>query len=315
MPEAILPIVIAEERIRSVVQAIIFLPEDALFIERVNTEVEVERCRVVNGAVLIRGRVIINVPFKTGRLESRTGFLVSGPRTVCGDIRHCTAFIPFSLIANLPAAQEGDQCQILTACVTDLILDPIEGSPSGLLGLSGGPRTDVTNERVGSVGTLNTTETLGIAGARRPVRQRGMSGELGETTGTRAISGRRGRVGAFEVSGRMSGQREFSGNFGMTGNRGSGCCEASGRCGTTGNRWGRRTSGQVEALETTGNLDTTGTVVAAGLTGDPDQSGATERLLAVAEICIRFRVTREQTVDVRATFPPTERFVTFPDFR
>jgi len=47
-------------------------------------------------------------------------------RIVCGDIRHCTAFIPFRLFIEIPGAMEGDNCTIVEACVlgeVDTLLD------------------------------------------------------------------------------------------------------------------------------------------------------------------------------------------------
>lgn len=124
MPEAVLPIIIGEERIRSVVEATIVLPGNVLRVEPPNTEVVVERCRPANGAVFVSGVVVINIPFKTGVRGARPPQATT--EVVCGDLRHCTAFIPFSLWTDFPSAQEGDECRILKACVVDLLIDRIE---------------------------------------------------------------------------------------------------------------------------------------------------------------------------------------------
>lgn len=303
MPDAILPIVIAEERVTTVVQAVIVLPEEALFIERINTQVEIDRCRVVNGAVLIRGRVIINVPFKTGRFGDESGGFLSRTRVVCGDLRHCTAFIPFSLIATVPGVLEGDQCRVLTACVIDLITDLMEGRERGLSGLSGfsgssGMSGSSSSGLTGTSGiptrvTATPVETLGTA------QTLGTMGMNGRTDG-RGRSGRNGNRG-------MTGNLGATGNLGLSGRRGS-----TGNCRTTG---GRGRTGNLEAsgsFESTGDL--TGTVVAAGWSGESDSTAGNDRLAITAEVCIRFRVTREETVDV-GNVRSTERFVTFPSFQ
>ncbi|HLO04193.1 MAG TPA: SPOCS domain-containing protein [Symbiobacteriaceae bacterium] len=122
MPEAVLPIIISEVQARTVVEATIVLPEEVLRVETANTQVQIDRCRVNNNSVFIAGRVIINIPFKTGTIDD-TGTGLGMTRTVCGDLRHCTAFIPFTVLTDVPGAQEGDQCRIIRACVRDLFID------------------------------------------------------------------------------------------------------------------------------------------------------------------------------------------------
>lgn len=316
MPDAILPIVIAEERVTTTVQAVIILPEEALFIERINTQVQVDRCRVVNGAVLINGRVIINVPFKTGNLSGQTGTILTQTRVICGDLRHCTAFIPFSVIANVPGVQEGDECRVLAACVIDLITDLLSAE---LLGL-GGP----TPVQASPIATLGITETLGtmdrtVSGDRRRSDRSGMSGR-------RDLSGNFGISDQFGMSGRRdgTGNRGRSGRFGTSDGLGlhanlglSGNFDQSGRFGTSRRCGGSGGRGRSDRFETSENFETTGSmsgsVIAAGVTGDVDDTGRNDRLAVTAEVCIRFRVTREETVDVRRV-QPMERFVTFPSF-
>lgn len=48
---------------------------------------------------------------------------VDCPEIITGDLRHVTAFIPFTLSAEVPGALDGDRCRILKACVSDLLID------------------------------------------------------------------------------------------------------------------------------------------------------------------------------------------------
>jgi hypothetical protein len=120
-----------------------------LRVEPANTTVEIERCRVADGTVLIAGRVIVNIPFKTGRDPSEMGEReendrsgrgrgnrgegrvmggrrLAEPEVVEGDLRHATAFIPFTLWRDVAGAQEGDMCRILSAGVVDLLFDQVD---------------------------------------------------------------------------------------------------------------------------------------------------------------------------------------------
>lgn len=150
MPEAVLPIVIADERVRTVVQATVVFPEVVLLFERANTLVLIDRCRVLNNAVVIQGRVVINVPYKTGAVTT-----ITEPTTVCGDLRHCTAFIPFTLLADVPGAADGDQCRIVRAGVADLLIDRAEVGTLGVVGMT---------EQTGTLGVGVTNGNNVVAG-------------------------------------------------------------------------------------------------------------------------------------------------------
>jgi hypothetical protein len=155
MPTAVLPIVTGEGQGKTVVQATICFPEPLLLVESANTKVEVERCRIGNSTAFVTGRVIVNIPFKT---QSSTD-TSNGATIVCGGIRHCTAFIPFELEIDLPGAQVGDQCRVLSACLTDLVLERI-----------GNDRLDVTAEVCVRVQTTRE-QTVDILGTVQPTNR------------------------------------------------------------------------------------------------------------------------------------------------
>jgi len=53
-------------------------------------------------------------------------------RVVCGDIRHCTLFIPFRLFIEIPGALEGDTCEVVEACVLGEVDSLIDDNNDGL---------------------------------------------------------------------------------------------------------------------------------------------------------------------------------------
>lgn len=62
--------------------------------------------------------MIKNIPFKTKKSESFLPADGRRIRIICGDIRHCTLFIPFKLFIEIPGAQPGDECEVVKAKVT-----------------------------------------------------------------------------------------------------------------------------------------------------------------------------------------------------
>lgn len=51
---------------------------------------------------------------------------------VCGDIRHCTLYIPFRLFVEIPGAREGDDCDVVEACVMGEVDTLIDDNDDGL---------------------------------------------------------------------------------------------------------------------------------------------------------------------------------------
>lgn len=117
MPDAVLPILVGEGSGQVLEDVEVCFPEQAVELGVIEKRVEVDRCEVIPGKVIIIGKVVKNIPFKTRcsgdcpRPESRR------TRVICGDLRHCTAFIPFKLFIEIPKAEEGDRCEVVEACV------------------------------------------------------------------------------------------------------------------------------------------------------------------------------------------------------
>ncbi|HYG58300.1 MAG TPA: SPOCS domain-containing protein [Symbiobacteriaceae bacterium] len=126
MPDAVLPLLVGEDSGQVLEDVEVTFPSPAVEIEEPSKRVEIERCETIPGKVIIVGRVVKNIPFKTA---SSSGFLPGeNPRVriVCGDLRHCTLYIPFRLFIEIPGTREGDNCEIVEACVlgeVDTLLD------------------------------------------------------------------------------------------------------------------------------------------------------------------------------------------------
>jgi hypothetical protein len=154
MPTAVIPVVIGEASGRTLVEATITFPEPVLLAEPARNVVEVQRCTPVSGSVIVVGRVVRDIPFKTSvRSASGTG----GSSVTCGDLRHCTALIPFQLLISVPNAQDGDQCRILIACIAGEIVQPLFNPDGQEVILEVCVRVQVTR-----------LETVDLVGATRP---------------------------------------------------------------------------------------------------------------------------------------------------
>lgn len=113
MPDAVVRVVIAEGEAQAVEDVELDLEPPALEVEKPLFKVIIERCEVIRDKVLIVGVVKVNVMFKTAR-----GLAVEDEASVvCGDVRHCTAFVPFSVFIDLPGVRPGDECVVLCAGV------------------------------------------------------------------------------------------------------------------------------------------------------------------------------------------------------
>ncbi|MDF2630583.1 MAG: hypothetical protein K0R39_4414 [Symbiobacteriaceae bacterium] len=127
MPDAVLPVLVGEDSGQTLEDIEVTFPTPAVEIDEPTKRVEIERCEAIPGKVIVVGRVVKNIPFKTRAGEShlsRDGR--RRVRMVCGDLRHCTLFIPFRLFVEIPGAREGDVCEVVEACVlgeVDTLID------------------------------------------------------------------------------------------------------------------------------------------------------------------------------------------------
>jgi hypothetical protein len=131
MPEAVLPLLVGEDAGQTLEDVEVTFPSPAVEIEEPTKRVEIVRCEVIPGKVIVVGRVIKNIPFKT-RGEETT--LPGRPRVrvICGDVRHCTLIIPFRLFIVIPGAREGDTCDVVEACILGEVDTLIDDNGDGL---------------------------------------------------------------------------------------------------------------------------------------------------------------------------------------
>lgn len=132
----VLPVLVGENSGQVLADVEIKFPTPALTIEKPIKKVEITDCEVIRGKVIIIGQVVKNIPFKTRSSDDCSSGQSKGVgrpvRVICGDIRHCTAFIPFKLFIEIPGACPGDDCEILEACVLGEIDKLIDDDCDGL---------------------------------------------------------------------------------------------------------------------------------------------------------------------------------------
>ncbi|HYF94100.1 MAG TPA: SPOCS domain-containing protein [Symbiobacteriaceae bacterium] len=133
MPDAVLPLLVGEDSSQVLEDVEVTFPTPVVEIDEPTKRVEIIRCEAIPGKVIIVGRVIKNIPFKTRSGESfLPGEGRRRVRVVCGDLRHCTLFIPFRLFVEIPGAQEGDTCDVIEACVLGEVDTLIDDDGDGL---------------------------------------------------------------------------------------------------------------------------------------------------------------------------------------
>lgn len=127
MPDAVLPILMGEGEGQVLEEVEVTFPSPAVEIDEPTKRVEVTRCEVIPGKVIVIGRVIKNIPFKTrGNETTVPGDGGRRVRVVSGDVRHLTLFIPFKLFIEIPGAMPGDTCEVTQACIrgeVDTLMD------------------------------------------------------------------------------------------------------------------------------------------------------------------------------------------------
>lgn len=122
--KAVLPVLVAAEETEVVEEVVIELKPPAFLIKDVEFKVIIDRCAVIRNKVLIVGRVIVNVLFKTFQIVEEV-FPVPA-EIVCGDVRHCTAILPFTAGVPVPGAKPGDVCRIVCAEVEGQLVEILE---------------------------------------------------------------------------------------------------------------------------------------------------------------------------------------------
>lgn len=132
MPEAVLALLVGEGEGQVLEDIEIKFPEKVIEIQEPEKKVEIERCVVIPGKVIVIGRVIKNIKFKTRCEETLLPGDGRRTRVVCGDVRHCTAFIPFKLFIEIPGAAPGDECIVVEACVPGEIDTLVDDTGDGL---------------------------------------------------------------------------------------------------------------------------------------------------------------------------------------
>jgi hypothetical protein len=118
------PVVVGVNTAQILVVAEIPLTPPAFKINEIHKLVEIDECVSVCDKVIINGRLVKNITFKTlGERDSKSHL-----KRICGDLRHCTVEIPFHLFIDVKGAREGDLCVVEDAIVAgefDKLIDPI----------------------------------------------------------------------------------------------------------------------------------------------------------------------------------------------
>lgn len=107
------PVVVNSNTAQVLVVTEIPLTPPAFKIAEIHKLIEIDDCAATCDKVIINGRLIKNITYKTAREWDCKGDL----HRVCGDVRHCTVEIPFHLFVELPGTKDGDMCEVEDAIV------------------------------------------------------------------------------------------------------------------------------------------------------------------------------------------------------
>lgn len=122
------PQVIGIGECETLVVTTIHFPEPVFRIHDIIKKVTIDNCTVVTNKVILDGTLEKNISFKTMKKDHCDDH---GKRQVCGDLRHCTAFIPFECCIQVCGARPGDRCQIEFAGVEGEVDEPIHHDCDG----------------------------------------------------------------------------------------------------------------------------------------------------------------------------------------
>lgn len=107
------PVVVNQNTAQVLVVTEIPLTPPAWKIDEIHKMIEIDDCVAACDKVIINGRLVKNVTFKTLKERDCHHDLVR----VCGDVRHCTVEIPFHLFVEVRGARDGDDCEVIDAIV------------------------------------------------------------------------------------------------------------------------------------------------------------------------------------------------------
>lgn len=102
------PQVIGRSDCKVLVVTDIPLDPPAFEVKDIDKEVIIDQCHVDTDCVIINGRLRKNINYKT----KKDCDWIDGIERVCGDVRHCTVFIPFDCFIEIEGAREDDECQV-----------------------------------------------------------------------------------------------------------------------------------------------------------------------------------------------------------
>jgi hypothetical protein len=117
------PVIVNSNTAQVLVVTEIPLTPPAFKIDEIQKLIEIDECVAVCDKVIVNGRLIKNITFKTAKERDCHHDL----HRVCGDVRHCTVEIPFHLFIDVKGAKPGDTCEIEDAVIAgefDKLIDP-----------------------------------------------------------------------------------------------------------------------------------------------------------------------------------------------
>jgi hypothetical protein len=124
------PVVVNSNTAQVLVVTEIPLTPPAFRIDQIQKLIEIDDCAAVCDKVIINGRLIKNITFKTLKERDCHGDL----NRVCGDVRHCTVEIPFHLFVEVEGARDGDMCEVEDAIVAGEFDKLIDRKDDGTFG-------------------------------------------------------------------------------------------------------------------------------------------------------------------------------------
>ncbi|HEY3368992.1 MAG TPA: DUF3794 domain-containing protein [Symbiobacteriaceae bacterium] len=119
------PVVVNSNTAQVLVVTEIPLSPPAFKIDEIQKLIEIDDCTTGCDKVIINGRLIKNITFKTAKERDCHHEMYR----VCGDVRHCTVEIPFHLFVEIKGAKPGDKCEVEDAIIAaefDKLIDPCE---------------------------------------------------------------------------------------------------------------------------------------------------------------------------------------------
>ncbi|MGE5674843.1 MAG: DUF3794 domain-containing protein [Mycobacterium leprae] len=107
------PVIVNRNEAQVLVVTEIPLTPPAFKIDEIQKLIEIDDCATGCDKVIINGRLIKNVTFKTKKEHDKCHEM----HRVCGDVRHCTVEIPWHMFIDVKGAKPGDICEVEDAIV------------------------------------------------------------------------------------------------------------------------------------------------------------------------------------------------------